>query len=86
MYHQPQHTTHWSSVRPVQHVGPVEGCGECRQEHSPCEGIGWVDDPTACGDPDHCSPMHVCECNPEGEGEHQCGEECHPTPAAADLR
>lgn len=32
-----------------------------------CEGWGWIDDPTACGDPDHCSPVYPCPiCNPEG--------------------
>lgn len=25
-----------------------------------CEGAGWVDDPTACGDPEHCSPYRPC--------------------------
>ena len=25
-----------------------------------CEGVGWVDDPTACEDPEHCSPQYPC--------------------------
>lgn len=31
-----------------------------------CEHTGWLHDPTACGDPDHCSPVYPCTCNPEG--------------------
>lgn len=32
-----------------------------------CDGMCWLDDETACGDPDHCSPMYACpDCNPEG--------------------
>lgn len=30
-----------------------------------CEGVGYQEDPTACGDPEHCSPMTRCwTCNP----------------------
>lgn len=25
-----------------------------------CDGTGYVDDLSACGDPDHCSPWTVC--------------------------
>jgi hypothetical protein len=33
-----------------------------------CDDTGWLHDPTACGDPDHCSPVYPCpDCNPEGE-------------------
>ena len=33
-----------------------------------CDYSGFVDDPTACGDPDHCSPVVACQrCNPDGE-------------------
>lgn len=33
-----------------------------------CEGDGWVQDPTACGDPEHCSPIMPCRlCNPDGD-------------------
>lgn len=33
-----------------------------------CDGARWVDDPSACGDPEHCSPVVPCpECNPGGE-------------------
>lgn len=31
-----------------------------------CDGLGWLEDVTACGDPDHCSPMYPCSCNPNG--------------------
>lgn len=33
-----------------------------------CEGLGWIHDETACGDPEHCSPLYPCSvCNPDGE-------------------
>lgn len=39
---------------------------------------GWIDDPTACGDPDHCSPMFACTCNPDFDDEHDCESSgCH---------
>lgn len=25
-----------------------------------CDGYRYVDDPTACGDPDHCAPLTPC--------------------------
>lgn len=25
-----------------------------------CEDVGYIDDPTACGDPDHCFPWREC--------------------------
>lgn len=28
-----------------------------------CEGTGLVWDDSACGDPDHCSPQFVCNCD-----------------------
>jgi len=33
-----------------------------------CHGTGWVEDPSACGDPGHCSPANPCTIhNPRGE-------------------
>ncbi len=33
-----------------------------------CDGAGRIDDPSACGDPDHCAPTVPCPtCNPNGE-------------------
>lgn len=33
-----------------------------------CAGDRWLDDPSACTDPEHCSPMYPCPtCNPDGE-------------------
>ncbi len=34
------------------------------RDHKPCDGTGWVDDETACGDEEHCSPLTACVCNP----------------------
>lgn len=31
-----------------------------------CDGLGWVLDPSACADPEHCEQMVPCRCNPEG--------------------
>lgn len=30
------------------------------EECATCDGTGWVEDPTACGDPEHCSPVVGC--------------------------
>jgi hypothetical protein len=48
--------------------GPYGGTVEpLSEECQRCEGLGWIDDPTACGDPGHCSPQFPCpDCNPEG--------------------
>lgn len=32
-----------------------------------CDGDGWVSDPSACTDPEHCDQMVPCHCNPGGE-------------------
>ena len=41
--------------------------GKVTDNCSHCQGLGWLDDPTACGDPEHCSPIFPCpECNPDG--------------------
>lgn len=33
-----------------------------------CDDLHWVDDPSACGDPEHCSPIVPCPvCNPDGD-------------------
>lgn len=50
----------------------------------PCED-GWRDDPTACGDPEHCSPVYPCICNPNGDFEHECDEECYHENARTDA-
>ena len=39
---------------------PEPQCRTCGGECTLCEGSGMVDDPTACGDPDHCSPVAPC--------------------------
>jgi len=32
-----------------------------------CDGIGWVTDPSACNDPEHCDQQVPCRCNPDGD-------------------
>lgn len=41
--------------------------GVVTPECKTCDDDAWLDDPTACGDPDHCPPFYPCpDCNPEG--------------------
>lgn len=47
--------------------GPLIGPKEAHQPNPRwekvcllCEGSGWVEDETVCGDPDHCSPWRMC--------------------------
>lgn len=40
------------------HYDSAARCPRCGDEQ-------WIDDPTACGDPDHCAPAFACPvCNP----------------------
>lgn len=73
----PKVVTGWTAGAAKRHLAAlVEYALEQRRRYAiyseackECDGDGYVDDETACGDPDHCSPWRACpRCH--GRGQH----------------
>lgn len=47
----------------------MEALAAYRDRCPECHGLGYTDDETACGDPDHCNPWKSCPrgCRPEDD-------------------